>query len=210
MSRDFTVFQFDVDEDALRRVLSFVPGLTPLPPDEEAASEEGNTSPGDETATFTEDVGAESPADAGPGTTAEPSADRAGVEAHLSGSVGPGADRAGARKWTGPSTPWPGAPTDEEGDGGLLDRLRDKRTLLIGGIVAVFGVLGATAVWFLKFRGDGNRAEADSGPDRSEREPHADDADSRSYPVDAAPVIGMAFLAVATVILRRVRGGGES
>jgi len=66
------------------------------------------------------------------------------------------------------------------------------RSSLIGGIAAGLGVVGAVAVWFLKFRdGDGGAAPvgddvARSGSsgvsrDPTPDEPHADDADSRDY-----------------------------
>lgn len=219
VSRDFTVFQFDVDEDAVRRLLSAIPGVTPLASDEPDASDDARRPPGGESATAGDDaVGGTT--GAGPGDANEAVADAAGVEAHLGDSASTSSERPSARKWTGPSTPWPGAPTDEPDDGGLLDRLRSKRALLAGAAVALLGAVSAAAVWYLKFRGDdgGSGGQdhrgrvraggADSGA--ADREPHADDSDSRSYPVDASPVIGMAFLAIGTVVLRRFRGGDES
>lgn len=226
MSRDFTLFQFDVDEDGVRRVLSSIPGVTPLPPDEQHASGDGTTSPEAETQTA-DHASEEGSTETGSGVTDETSVESAGVEAHLDDSIAMGEREATATKWTGPSTPWPGAPTEKEENGGWRDRLTDKRTLLVGGAVAALGVVGAAAVWFLKFRGDGSpdrsggqehrsrvrsgdTGESESARDGTEREPHADDAESRSYPVDPAPVIGMAFLAVATLVLRHVQSRAQS
>lgn len=224
MSREFTLFQFDVDEDAVRRVLSALPGVTPLSPDEETAADDDVPPVDGEPPRHGGAASDAGPTDAGSEVSDGPSTDRAGAEAHLSGAVGPESDRTGAEKWTAPSTPWPGAPVDEPDEGGLLDRLRDKRTLLIAGGVAVLGVVSAAAVWYLKLRGSdaGQRAgrrsrtrgasddAAGAGPAAdSEREPPADDEESRSYPVDAAPVIGMAFLAVSAVLLRRFTGDAD-
>ena len=242
MSRDFTVFQFDVHEDAVRRVLSSIPGVTPLPPDEQRPSDERSESSDAatgaatdaETGTSTDAEKEISTGDAGEadsaGATTEPidesHAGTPGAEAHLSDSAAE--TQSGATMWTRPSTPWPGAPGEaEEEKSGLLERLRSKRALLVGGVVTVLGVVGAAAVWFLKFRGDGGSdqsdergrrstgragetAAAESRRDATEREPHAEDSDSRSYPVDAAPIIGMAFLAVAAIVLRRVQSGREA
>lgn len=217
MSREFTFFQFDVDEETLRSVLSSIPGVTPLPADGRDGPETERPAGEDGTAQPVDGAGVASSTTAGTGptdepATGEPSAGSPGVEAHLEDSTGE--SRPTATTWTRPSTPWPGAPTDEADgeDEGLLARLREKK-LLIGGVVAALGVVSAAAVWFLKFRdGDGGGDVAGSGSragrrDENPEEPHADDADSREYPVDAAPVIGMAFLAVATVLLRRFGGG---
>ncbi|MCU4801122.1 hypothetical protein OB920_12145 [Halobacteria archaeon HArc-gm2] len=214
MSREFTFFQFDVDEDAIRRILTSIPGVTPVPAEErdldEAGSPASEAEPGP-SATGVDD--ASSPgADVGP--TDEPPARSAGVEAHLDDSAGK--NRASARTWTRPSTPWPGAPTDEpdDEDGGLVSRIMEKK-LLIGGIAAALGVVGAVAVWFLKFRESGGEDEfTNSGrgatdQDPTPDEPHADDEASRDYPVDVAPVVGMTFLAVATVLLQRFDGERE-
>lgn len=222
MSRDLTVFQFDVDESAVRRALALIPGVTPLEPTDESTPDESGAPDAGEPTRRSDD------ATAGRSTDDEfrGAPERAGAEAHLSGGVGPGAGRAGAKRMTGPSTPWPGAPgagAEEDADGGLLDRLRERRALLIGGAVAVVGAVGAAAVWYLKFRGSddadrdavrGSGVGDQAGETRETagtstgrgREPPADDEDSRSYPVDVAPVVGMAFLALATVLLRRVGG----
>ena len=227
MGRDFTLFQFDVDEDTLRSVLSSVPGVTPLPPDERAGTEDDAASPHGDRRRSTTAADEERPTDSDSERSDGPAAGSPGVEAHLDDSISTGSERAAARKWTGPSTPWPGAPADEEEGGGWRDRLTDKRTLLVGGAVALVGVVGAVAVWFLKFRGDGgsdagsaqkseSRARpvetthADSEPDSAEREPPADDSESRSYPVDPAPVVGITFLAVATIVLRYVQSRSET
>jgi len=215
MSREFTFFQFDVDEETLRSVLASIPGVTPVSADEEDAPEAGTSAADAESDSSRTGVEAVSPtdADAGPAGT---DAGSPGVEAHLDDTPDP--DRPTATAWTRPSTPWPGAPTDEpdDEDEGIVARVREKK-LLIGGIAAGLGVVGAVAVWFLKFRdgdggggpvGDDVARSGSSGVSRDPTpdEPHADDADSRDYPVDAAPVVGMAFLAVATVLLRRFGG----
>ncbi|SFS01573.1 hypothetical protein SAMN05216559_2517 [Halomicrobium zhouii] len=215
MSREFTFFQFDVDEDAIRRILASIPGVEPVQVDERDQAETArpasdaeagpSTTGGDDASSTGADVG---PTGADVGPTGEPSARSAGVEAHLDDT--PRESRATASTWTRPSTPWPGAPTDEpdDEDGGTVARMLEKK-LLIGGVATALGVVGAVAVWFLKFRDSGGADEFTSdrrgatGQDPTPDDPHADDEDSRDYPVDVAPVVGMAFLAVATVILRR-------
>lgn len=228
MSREYTVFQFDVDEAAVRRLLERIPGVSPMPPDEAAASDGRDGSARDGAAPTTTDATTGNVTEVERDETGTPAPDAAGVEAHLADSAKPDAHRAGARKWTGPSTPWPGAPSDEEEEsGGIVDRLREHRLLIAGGALAV-AVAGAVAAWFLKFRdGDepertggsassrprgrtGESAPSDAGRNASAREPPADDSESRSYPVDAAPVIGIAFLAVASIVLRRVRSRSET
>jgi hypothetical protein len=206
MSRDITLFQFDVDEAAVRRFLSVIPGVTPIPVDERTSPEERDSASAGESAAPADATGVATAGVEEPGS-ADETVRSAGAEAHLAESGPAGSERAGAKKWTGPSTPWPGAPSQEEGPGGVVDRLRENK-LLVGGAVALVGVISAAAVWFLKFRngGDGADRGRPSDHDQPEREPHADDVESTSYPVDAAPVIGIAFLAVATVALRRLRG----
>lgn len=225
MSREFTFFQFDVDEETVRSLASSIPGVEPLPPGERDVDED-SAAPEDDRAPATDSDGDERSTGAPSSATDEAAVGSAGVEAHLDDSPS-GGSAVGATKWTGPSTPWPGAPTDEEEDGGWRDRLTDKRTLLVGGTAVVLGVVGAVAVWYLKLRGaddDGssgggettrNRGRTDAGPiddveaDEPADEPHADDSESRSYPVDFAPVIGMAFLALGSLVLRHVQSRSE-
>lgn len=214
MSREFTFFQFDVDEDAIRRILASIPGVEPVPVDEREPAETGEPASGAETDPSVTDVDGPSPTGANAGRTNEPPARSAGVEAHLDDSAGE--RRATATTWTRPSTPWPGAPTDEpdEEDGGIVARIVEKK-LLVGAVAAALGLGSAVAVWFLKFRDGSGEEEFTSGGsgaagrDPTPDEPHADDSESRDYPVDAAPVVGMAFLAVATVLLRRFGGQRE-
>lgn len=194
MSREFTLFQFDVDEETARQILSSIPGVTPLPPEDRDTAEDGRTTAEDERRSTATD---------------EPTGTSAGVESHLdesrttetSGSTSATERQANATKWAAPSTPWPGAPMDEkEEDGGIVARLRSKKVLIAGGVAAVLAAVGA-AVYFLKFRDSGD--SSGRKPEPPEREPHAEDDDSRSYPVDASPVVGIVFLVVSTVIRRQ-------
>lgn len=209
MSREFTLFQFDVDEETARQILSSIPGVTPLPPEDQETAERSRTSAEDERRpTGSETKGGSSTGERHTASD-EQSGTTAGVESHLdepqataaSESTSATERQANATKWAAPSTPWPGAPMDEkEEDGGIVARLRSKKALIAGGVVAVLAAVGA-AVYFLKFRDSGD--SSGRKPEPPEREPHAEDDDSRSYPVDASPVVGIVFLVVSTVIRRR-------
>lgn len=213
MSREFTFFQFDVDEETLRSVLASIPGVEPVPADERDPAETRRPASDADADRSANGVGDASSTGGVADPTDEPAATSAGVEAHLEDSAGE--RRPTATTWTRPSTPWPGAPTGEpDEDDGIVARLKEKK-LLIGGVAAALGVVSGVAVWFLKFRDDSSGGDAAGGGrprarrDPTPDEPHADDAYSRDYPVNAAPVIGMAFLAVATVLLRRFGGERE-
>lgn len=230
MSRDFTLFQFDLDEATVRRVLSSIPGVTPLPP--ENADHVGTESAGEARS------GRDDAADPGP---TEPSrgTDDAAASGTESGAEGvstmgdPREPAAGGR-----STPWPGAPVDEDGPGedeGLVAGFSTKQVLLAVGAVLGLGVIGVGIVWFFKRRGDepsgaddeepvrartrGDRPDAGASEPDAEREAaaadagdgeSADDEESRSYPMDPSPVVGMAFLVVGTLVFRHFRSGEET
>lgn len=231
VSRDFTLFQFDLDEATVRRVLSSIPGVTPLPPDDETGEAQADDGGDADGAKFGDSARTMSDDEAATGDVAEPSEKSgepsdgtavAGSESHL----GDDADErrsAGATGDRGPSTPWPGAPGDSEqteDEGGLFARLGGKRVLLAVGLVLGLGVIGVAVVWFLRRRGDEESdapAEGTPGADRHRTvaadvpgdsgtdDESAADADSRSYPVDPSPVVGMAFLALGALALRHFR-----
>lgn len=210
VSRDFTVFQFDVDEATVRRVLSALPGVTPVPPGDDASDgpeSERTDADGDPTAT-------------GPG--------RPGGAPNRGHRSTP-ADRSTV------STPWPGAPgerEEEEPSGGLRGRLSSRRVLLAVGLVLSLGVVGVAVLWLTKGRGsrDGLAGLEEDGDERApaagSREgtasedrdssdgdrQSADDGDEgaeRSYPIDRKAVGGIAFLVTGTVLLRYLRSSDD-
>lgn len=227
MSRDLTLFQFDVDESTVRWALSSIPGVTPHPPDE----------PDEDAGREARDAGRES-ADGEP-------VERPGTETHLDettattdATAGPDAATGDGTAGGGPatpprdpsvSTPWPGSPLDEpEEDGGLRSRLTSKKGLLAAGGALILTAAGVAAAWYLEKRsgdskddeGVGRRPGAGpTGAGRSAAESEleagaadttpestgdgASDEASRNYPVDVAPVVGIGFLVVATAVLRR-------
>lgn len=211
MSREFTFFQFDVDEETVRAVMAAIPGMEPLSRESQQAEEESD------------DV---SEAEAAGTETDETTTGSAGGDSPGQGPFGE--SDGGPSRWTGPSTPWPGAPGDEdEADaGGWRARLPGTRSLLVGGGVLLLGAVGAAAVWYLKLRGsddlsatDGDTAawsgeasdeEVDRSPDDDPATaPSADEEESRSYPVDFAPLVGMAFLAVGSLLLEFLQSESE-
>ena len=226
---EYTFFRFDVDEETARWLLSSVPGVTPLPPDEAGDASEDETEAvendavtsavGDDERLTDEEVGVTDGRPAGYPVTEVP----------LDEPTSSDQDRSRATFDVGPSTPWPGAPTDEdESDGGWRDRLSGKRVAIAAGLVLALGVVGVAAVWFLKKRGKTDGKEADegrwsgsqpsdseatateSGPDRSSDRRASDDTDSRSYPVDVSPLVGIGFLSVVALVLRRYRSSDDT
>lgn len=199
MPSDVTIFRFDLDEATVRRVLSAIPGVTPLPPEDESETDDGDGAEADGDAADASDAGA----DRHPGTTADPTPDPA---------------RSG---WS----PWPGAPsaTDEEEEGW------SRRRKALVGVASLLGLgLVAVALYLLvrRFRGDsdgdgGARDEGD-GPDvpgglpivgdsSDEDEADAGETDDagRSPPIEVSPVVGMAFLVAVAGVVRRVRARDE-
>ena len=238
--REFTLFQFDVDEAAVRRLLAAIPGVTPVPPDGDDRSADDDSTPAGSPDATDSDAGSGSGPSPG-SRSGEASGPTGGPR---EGSTPDATDRTRSGRGRFPSTPWPGAPLDEasEESGGWRSRLRGRAPLLAAAAVLVLGVAGAAA-WYLKGRGSGERDEprdAADGPhssasrplgrarnrvregvprvggpssaagtrqssDETERGYGAGDAAARSYPVDAAPVVGIAFLALGTALLRQIR-----
>lgn len=200
VARDITILGIEVDEATVRRVLAALPGVTPLPAEDDA----------DETGTDAGDVAANGAGPAGDDET--------------HGAGGPGGPHARVDDRADPDTPWPGAPFDEgeeESEG------RDwKRIGLAVGLVLGLGVVGVALVWGVREwrsrKSDDEDRETDpldaaaagmrdEGTDAGEA---TDDetaaAAERSPPMNLSPVIGMAFLAAGAVVLRglyRARDG---
>lgn len=109
-----------------------------------------------------------------------------------------------------------GDATDDpaESDGGLLNRIDGRRIALVAGVILCLGLLGIALVRFVKRRGndtgDGDVPSNDEGEKSVSAEGcKANDSGTRSYPVDVAPVVGMAFLAVAALVVRQFRSSDE-
>lgn len=224
MSKDTTLFQFDVDEDVARWLLSSIPGVTPLPPDEEETSEGDVSQSKAETTTSTDSNTAGSP----------------GAEAHLDSTPTTDTGRSEQADIGHPTTPWPGAPMGEDEKkgkkSGLVSRLGGKKVLLAAGAVLGLGVIGVAGYWLWKKRsgkksgakGKDSKKQSSGlrekipvvgGKSKSKPEPKSqsstkhsseDESESRSYPMDVSPVVGMGFLALSTVLLRRFRRDEQS
>lgn len=221
-----TLSRLSPPERHVRRLLGAVPGVTPLESDRESDAEgpqSAGTGSGDADRT----------------TAAAPSVSQADAAARATESGGTNGDAdAGStsRNWS----PWPGAPSpdgDEEEDGGL----DPKSVLAGAGAVLGLGLLAAVVYlvvrwWRGRSDGDGGgtggdgsgggpAGRAEAAADRAESERlAAEDARreaeearreaeerERSPPIEASPLVGMAFLALAAGALRRVRSssGGD-
>lgn len=183
MSDDLTVFRFDIDADAVRTVLDSILGLSPADLD-----------------------GLESAADTATGTERSPTA--------------PSAERTGPRVG---ETPPPGAgdtvaehdyngPTESD-DGRNMFLLAGAGVTLVGTIAAVGAVLyrrrstGSDDLPIpdvdtsLGLLGEDEDSEDDIATDGSQRS----DTDRSESAVDAAPLVGMALLAVGGAVVRYVQ-----
>lgn len=206
MPSDVTILRFDLDEATVRRVLSAIPGVTPLPPEDESETDaDGDRAPARGADAASPSSGASPERTDHPGTASEPRPDPA---------------RAG---WS----PWPGAPSagDEEDQGWS----RRRKALVGAGLVLGLGLI-AVALYVLvrRFRGDsdgdGGARNGGGGPDEpgglpsfgdltgeseDDEDAEADADDARSPPIEVSPVVGMAFLVAVAGVVRRFRAGAD-
>lgn len=217
VSREYTIFELDVDESAVRSVLALLPGVRPLPTDRGASPETDDSSDD------------RSPDDDSPAADDVPSSVMIGRARRATDAGATATDDGRPSTWAGRriSTPWPGAPMDEgedDEDEGMLHRLGGRKVLIAVGLVLGLGVVGVAVFWWRSRRGSADDVVAtdegrgtdlepgypgdqasEAGPAESAAGSPADESESRSYPMDVAPVVGMAFLAAVTVLLRRFR-----
>lgn len=181
MADDLTVFQFDVDAEAVRTLLEAVPGISPDDLDELDVAEQADEQPEQRS-----------------GTTATPSTERTGPR------VG--------------ETPPPGAGDAVESGDDETDSDEGRNTLLLAGIGAT--VLAAVAgVGLYVYRRRSSDGEALSVPavdtdldviGDSEDGMDDDGSEDRTRSaVDAAPLVGMALLALGGAIVRHVQSSGD-
>jgi len=182
MTGDLTVLRLDVDSEAMRTLLEAIPGVEPADLEPPVETDDGD------------DEAGESP----------PSTERTGPR------VG--------------ETPPPGAGdpiTEAEGsDAGGRNR---RRIALVGAIgVTALAVVGAVAAVLYRRRGRDRGIDFDDrdglpvgdgggtdGGGETETPAAEETATSErlSSKIDAAPILGMALLAVAAVIVRRLQAG---
>lgn len=225
--RDYTLFRFDVDEDTVRWLLSSLPGVTPLEAEARRADDADADGPSRDETRVADDGADAGTTDDASGVANGERRGTPGSEAHLD-DASSGGDRVSTRLGVIPSTPWPGAPTDEgEAADGLLKRLRGRKVLLAVGLVLGLGVIGA--VLFLKKRGT-DESGGEPGDERwsgarpndpevakarpdTEHPPagmSTDEVGAHTYPIDVSPLVGIGFLAVVATAIRRFYLSDES
>lgn len=221
VSDDVTLFGIEVDEALVRRVLAALPGVQPLPPGEEtgeagSVAEDADASSGEGGSGRRESGPTESYAGAG-----SPAPDESGAGSPPSGA--PEDSRVGRGGYA--DTPWPGGTEEstESGDGGGGGR-NWKKIGIYAGLVLGLGLLGVGAVlgyrkW--QARGDDESGDGGTNPMDAAARAMGDDARSeaaasddpgeapgadeeRSPRMDVAPIVGISFLAAATIVVRRV------
>lgn len=200
MQRDFTLFAFDLDESAVRRVLSAIPGVTPLP----SADDEADAQ--DRPARASEPASARRTPPTVPSTDTGLTGTQIGGRDDFAGEPDPSLNG----ESDVPGSPWPGAPSTGDADESASSEWSGKRALVAVALVTGLGLLGVAVVRTLRRRRDDESDTDGDAPDggADDAGEQADDV-SRASTFDASPIVGMSILAVLAVVVRYLRSRGE-